>query len=140
MEYTTLVKGKGLISLILFGFIFCFCSAFQVTQNYKTLLLGRWDAQWVIKNTDLIKHSTDKMDGYMTFQDDGNVSVQASGFPGCIFSSDTIKNELMWKISNDSLHFFNQNDHFKLSYLIKTASDNHIELKLLDDIFVTLKR
>ena len=139
MAYTTLVKGKGLVSLLLFVFLSCFCSAFKVTQDYKTLLLGRWNAQWVIKNQNLAKKSNDKMNGYMMFKDNGNVSVQASGFPGCIFSSDTIKNELMWKISNDSLHLYNQNDHFKLSYLINNATDTKIELRLLD-IFVTLKR
>lgn len=80
------------------------------------------------------------MGGQMVFNEDGKVYIEALGYPGCIFSSDTIKNDLMWKVNNDSLHIFNQNDQFKLSYLINKASNNLIELQLLDDIFVTLKK
>ncbi len=120
--------------------IICLFASFRFIQNFNTLFIGKWNAIWIIKNSDLGNGSNNNMQGHMEFHENGMVGIEARGYPGCIFSSDTIQNELMWKTSNDSLFLFNQSDHFRLSYYIQKATHNTIELKLLDDIVVTLKR
>lgn len=116
-----------------------FLTSFRFIQNFNNLLTGKWDVNWTIKGSDL-STTNNNMKGRMVFHKNGIVNIEANGYPGCIFSSDTIKNELMWKVNNDSLYLYNQTDQFKLSYFIQKASDKTIELKLLDDIFLTLKR
>lgn len=140
MKYALSVKGRKSIPLFILFFLVCISSGFILLQDYKTLLIGEWNAKWIIKNQGLTEDSKDQMDGLMVFNENGNVSIKALGYPGCIFSSDTIENDLMWEISNDSLHLRNRNDQFKLSYHITKASDKSIELKLLDDIFVILEK
>lgn len=120
--------------------VICFFASFRFIQNFNTQFIGKWNALWIIKNSASGNDVYGNMKGHMEFYENGRVGIEARGYPGCVFSSDTIKNELMWRISSDSLYLYNQNDQFQLSYFIQKASDNTIELKLLDDIFVTLHR
>ncbi len=132
-------SGNSVIS-ILGVVVICLFASFRLIENFNSLFIGKWHAVWIIKNSEYSNGRNGNMKGQMEFHENGVVGIEARGYPGCIFSSDTIKNELMWKVSNDSLYLYNPNDHFRLSYLIQKASDSTIELKLLDDIFVTLKR
>lgn len=140
MKYALSVDGRKLLPLFILVLSVCFTPGFILLQNYETILIGEWNAKWIIKNQGLAIDSKNQMDGHMVFNDNGNVSIKALGYPGCTFSSDTIENDLLWDISNDSLHLYNKNDQFKLSYHITKASDNFIELNLLEDIFVTLEK
>lgn len=139
MRQPFLENGIKLIPII--GIIIiCFLASFRIIQNFNTLIIGKWDAVWIIQNSGISNGSRDNMKGYMEFHENGVVGIEARGYPGCIFSSDTIQNQLMWKVTNDTLHLYNPNDQFKLSYFIQNASENTINLKLLDDIFVTLNK
>ena len=120
--------------------VICLFASFRLIENFNSLFIGQWNAIWVFRHSDHGNDRNGNMQGQMVFHENGVVGIEARGYPGCVFSSDTIKNELMWKVKNDSLYLYNPNDHFQLSYFIQKASDSTIELKLLDDIFVTLKR
>ncbi len=79
------------------------------------------------------------MDGKFIFDGD-EVTIQAYGFEGCVFSKDTLNHTLKWKISNDSLITFNDEETPGMVYTIMDTTDNIIHLQLMDDIFVTLER
>ena len=110
-------------------------------ENDKTLVLGSWKADWKtepesfpdIEDVDLT------MDGQVVFTTD-SVSITAYGYPGCIFSSDTLTHSLTWKMSNDSLHLINDEEIYGISYKILTMSSAKVELQLMDDIYLTLSK
>lgn len=79
------------------------------------------------------------MNGKFIFDGD-QVNIQAYGFEGCVFSKDTLDHTLKWKISNDSLITYNDEDTPGMVYTIMDTTGNLIHLKLMDDIFLTLEK
>ena len=79
------------------------------------------------------------MDGELIFYPD-SVQINAFGFPGCIFSSDTLRHSLKWVISSDTLNLLNEDDVYGMSYTIKSITDETVELQLMDDILLTLSK
>lgn len=115
--------------------------SFQKVPEKKSAFNGLWDAEWQMINTAASGKSINhQMNGFMRFDGDGEVKITIYGYQGCIFSSDTIHNELQYKVQNDSLTIFNDQDQFQLSYLIESMSGNEIRLQLMEDIGVTLKK
>lgn len=79
------------------------------------------------------------MSGKFIFDGD-EVNIQAYGFEGCVFSKDTLNHTLKWKVSNDSLITYNDEETPGMVYLINDTTGNTIHLQLMEDIFLTLKK
>ena len=72
--------------------------------------------------------------------DNGKVEISAFGYDGCIFSDDTLKNILNWKLDDTVLRFIDQGDDHGLPYTINKFTDTEMQLTLLEDINLTLSR
>lgn len=117
-------------------------SSFQTVPVKSASLKGTWNAEWEMMTSPSApgKPESHRMNGFMQFKDNGSVSITIYGYQGCIFSSDTIHNELNYKIEDDSLTIYNGEDQFQLSYLIESFSTDEIQLQLMEDIGVTLRK
>lgn len=119
-------------------------SACGTTDKEKAtgLLDGQWTAQW---DTDpasfpeVADASIYTMNGHFEFNGD-QVTVTAYGFPGCIFSTDTLSHTLSWKLSGDTLSLVNEGDIYGMTYQVLSQKDNLVRLQLMEDITVTLTR
>ncbi|MDA1119685.1 MAG: hypothetical protein O2887_04185 [Bacteroidetes bacterium] len=128
-------------------FIFCivaFSCADTKTGSDEKLqeFLGSWSAEWATDPAsfpDVQNISSFTMNGKLIFYPD-SVEINAYGFEGCIFSNDTLRHALQWKISNDTLSLINASDPYGMSYTIKEISSDMIKLQLMDDISLTLKK
>lgn len=111
-------------------------------ENPREILNGAWVAQW---DTDpasfpeVSDASIYTMNGNFEF-DGGKVTVTAFGFPGCIFSTDTLSHTLNWKLSNDTLSLVNEGDIYGMTYRVLDLTYDQVRLQLMDDITVTLSR
>jgi hypothetical protein len=126
---------KGVIVLapflLLMTPVLCFAQSSQ--------LEGKWDAVWRIQDVSMSKAQNNSMRGQMNFKSNGRVEVVAYGYPGCLFSHDTIKNELQWKAYHDSLIFYSPQDNFSLTYIVQQGPSGEVLLRLMEDIVITLK-
>ena len=112
------------------------------TRSALDMLDGSWDAQWDTNPAafpDVSDVSIFTMNGSFTFRDD-QVTVKAQGFPGCIFSTDTLSHTLSWQLKNDTLSLINEGDIYGMTYKVLVINEKQIKLQLMDDIFVTLSR
>ncbi len=113
------------------------------SSNPHQTWVGKWDAQW---NTgpeafpDVSGIENFSMNGNVEFSSDGSVEIAAFGFPGCIFSSDTLQHRLTWQISNDTLNLRSPDDPYGIPYNIIDFSGEKVELQLMGDINLTLTR
>ncbi len=109
------------------------------SESDATALYGDWNAQWVTLPESFpgVEDVEFSMNGKISFDED-SVAIWAYGYEGCIFSEDTLRHSLEWRLSGDSLHFVNADDVSGMSYLIKSRSDTKIDLVLMGDIFLTL--
>lgn len=111
-------------------------------EEASDVLEGEWIAQW---DTDpnsfpeVSDASIYTMNGNFRFQE-GEVTVTAFGFPGCIFSTDTLSHTLNWNMSNDTLSLVNEGDIYGMTYRVLEMKDNQVRLQLMDDIVVTLRK
>lgn len=118
--------------------VFVACSDAENDQSLE----GTWKAHW---NADPgsfpgVDGSTHfQMNGQFIFQED-SLTVIAQGYPGCIFGEDTISHTQLWEIRSDSLQLISEPGVLGISYLIEQKSKDTIELKLMDDISVSLVR
>ncbi len=116
------------------------CGA-EKTQEQE--IIGEWSAHWETKfdeNMPSITEANLKMNGVINFRPDGKVDIWAYGYQGCIFSDDTMRNTLNWKIDNSVLRFIDSGDDHGLPYTITKFGSNELELTLLEDISLTLQR
>jgi hypothetical protein len=112
-------------------------------KSKEELIIGEWKAHWETQADEslpgLIGDNL-KMNGMITFQDDGKVEISAFGYDGCIFSDDTLKHILSWKIENSVLRLIDSGDDHGLPYTINKFSNDELHLTLLEDINLTLSR
>ena len=108
----------------------------------RTTLMGSWYAQWVTDPAsfpEVTNIESFTMNGKIIFHAD-SVEINAYGFPGCIFSADTLRHSLKWEVKNDTINFLNEDDIYGMSYTIKELKEDIVRLQLMDDIFLTLKK
>ena len=133
------MKTNLLTLLIAVFFLGCTSS----TSETPTYMIGAWNAKWETfaesyPGVTDIKSFT--MDGKWTFSDDGEITVAAYGFDGCIFGEDTIIHTQNWTVSNDTLNLINNDQVHGMTYKIVSQSDDKIKLQLMKDIFVHLEK
>ncbi|MEP1096829.1 MAG: hypothetical protein ABJG78_17055 [Cyclobacteriaceae bacterium] len=107
---------------------------------------GVWKAQWETPPESYPEIEAEfTMTGLFTFNGD-SLTVQANGFDGCIFHSDTLIHTQSWYVDQDAaltdsaLVLFNDPTAPGMTYRINSKSANMIKLQLLEDIFVTLSK
>ena len=137
-QYNFLVRSS---SFFIFTLLFLFhCSP---KESKDELILGKWDAHWETKPDENLPNLIGdnlKMNGVINFMADGKVEISAYGFQGCIFSDDTLKNLLNWKIEDSVLRFIDVDDEHGLPYNITKFNNRELQLTLLEDINLTLSR
>lgn len=113
------------------------------TENQKGFLVGEWQAKWH-SNTTAFPHIENKnmlsMNGKLRFLEDGTVEILAYGFDGCVFMSDTMKNEMSWNLNGDTINLLVKNDDFGFPYHIQNRDENSIQMVLLEDINLELTK
>lgn len=133
------MKNLGIIVLLL-GAVAC-TSPSSETPSRPAEWLGTWKAEWETPPESYpgIVDMEFYMDGQFVFSEDSLI-VSNNGYPGCIFAIDTLKHSQIWEVRNDTLFTLNEPDSPGMSYKVLTYSENQIQLRLLDDIFVTLSK
>ncbi len=103
---------------------------------------GDWNARWETPPA-----SYPGLDSTMTFYMNGSfvitadsLTVNANGFEGCIFNSDTLTHTQSWSVSNDTLFLLSAPQQAGITYTVKSFRSDRIELQLMEDIFVTLTK
>ncbi|MFY0605549.1 MAG: hypothetical protein JXR10_02470 [Cyclobacteriaceae bacterium] len=132
---------KNFVYLLVLVFFVSACSSGSNSER-PAGWEGDWEALWVTDSASFegISGITDfTMPGKVTFQGD-KVTIKAFGFEGCVFSKDTLDHSLSWKVSNDSLILINDEDTPGMVYQIMNKTNDVVELKLMDDIFLTLSK
>lgn len=112
-------------------------------KNKSETIVGEWNAYWETKPDESLPGLDGdnlKMNGIINFMDNGKVEISAFGYDGCIFSDDTLKNILNWKLDDTVLRFIDQGDDHGLPYTIHKFTDTEMQLTLLEDINLTLSR
>lgn len=130
----------ALVVLTMFG-----CTSDKASEESSKLaeaVVGNWDVQWITSpdkgmNTDSINLT---MNGKMLIKDDNQITIEAYGYKGCIFGTDTLIHTLNWEIKGDTLNLKNPNDVFGIPYIIKESGDKKIKLQLLEDVFLFLTK
>ena len=128
------------VSLMLFDLA---CTSPKEPGRDQHPLVGEWKALWktspeAFPGVTGIERFT--MDGKLTFDQNGQVEIAAFGFPGCIFSSDTMRHQLRWSISNDTLSLASEDDPYGMPYNIIQLGSSKVELQLMDDISLSLHK
>jgi len=127
-----------LISTAMFSIYGC-----NSNKSKQQELVGEWKAYWETTADDQIPGVSEenlKMDGFINFMENGKVEISAFGYEGCIFSSDTLKNTLRWKLDDTVLRFMDSGDEHGLPYTINKFTNSEVHLTLLQDITLTLRR
>ncbi len=126
---------KKIISLT-----FVILSLLSCSDDHK--LEGTWDAIW-----ETSPESFGKIEGIENFTMNGkfifngdSITIIAHGYKGCVFGVDTIKHSQKWNLQNDTLYLVNETNLKGISYLIRSKDENYIELQLMEDIFIHLKK
>lgn len=129
---------------ILTGLITCIFTLPAIAQNTQDILIGKWQAEWEMAgNAPEIEVTGGKdqyMLGKMEFLEGGEVKIDAFGYPGCLFSNDTINNQLNWVLLKDTIRLYSKDQQFSLEYAIQNMEETFIKLNLMGDIFITLRR
>lgn len=105
-------------------------------------LQGTWNAVWETSPESFGKIADIEsftMNGKFIFLGD-SITIIAHGYKGCVFGVDTIEHSQKWNIQNDTLYLVNETNLKGISYFIKSKNENSIELQLMEDIFIHLKK
>lgn len=102
---------------------------------------GTWTARWHTTPEAFpdVQGSDLTMDGVFSFTSD-SVSVTLYGYPGCLFSHDTLSNRSKWSYSGDTLALINEDNSPSITYKVLSKDTQKVEMVFLEDIFVTLTR
>ena len=139
-QMSLLPKSSLIIIFLLIG---CSSNRENVNSDIDNTWIGTWEAEWKTGAEAFPEVSgidNFSMNGNLTFGSDGLVEIAAFGFPGCIFSSDTLQHQLNWQVRNDTLNLRSENDPYGIPYNIIELSGNRVELRLMEDITLTLTR
>tara|TARA_X000001036_G_scaffold126843_1_gene120047 strand:+ start:1848 stop:2204 length:357 start_codon:yes stop_codon:yes gene_type:complete len=115
-------------------------SLFSCKDEVK--LQGTWNAVWETSPESFGKIADIEsftMNGKFIFLGD-SITIIAHGYKGCVFGVDTIEHSQKWNIQNDTLYLVNETNLKGISYFIKSKNENSIELQLMEDIFIHLKK
>jgi len=115
--------------------IFSTFSCSVVETGSDLILLGSWDATWQIEDST----SNETLTGDFVFRNDGSLTVTAYGSSGNLLASDTLSNTSNYRIEAGKILFVGTENEI-LSYEILYQNSQLIELELLEDIRITLKR
>lgn len=132
-------KENSIFRLPLFLGVFLLMSACTTVKSKEQLLLGEWQAQWEAKPQQASEACL-QMQGKVLFSADGQAEMIGYGHKDCIFSEDTLQNQLQWTLRQGQLSFRNLQDPFEMDYQIESLSEDHIQLVLMDDIRLHLTR
>ena len=116
--------------LLLLG---CGSNQENANSNINETWIGKWTAEWKTSPEsfpDVAGIDNFSMNGNLTFGSDGSVEIAAFGFPGCIFSSDTLQHRLTWQVRNDTLNLRSEDDPYGIPYNIIELSGEKVELRL----------
>ena len=119
---------------------FILFSLFSCKDEVK--LQGTWNAVWETSPESFGKIADIEsftMNGKFIFLGD-SITIIAHGYKGCVFGVDTIEHSQKWNIQNDTLYLVNETNLKGISYFIKSKNENSIELQLMEDIFIHLKK
>ncbi len=121
--------------------MFTGCTREKDVDNYG--LEGSWNATWVLADStlyDLYSPGQLSMSGKMTFEKNNQVHLQAYGFEGCAFASDTAENRLYYQYRDSALLLLNSSNEEVFAYSIKAMEPRFIHLEMMDDIHLKLTR
>ncbi|WP_109833076.1 hypothetical protein [Reichenbachiella versicolor] len=131
------------IILLVFTIISCQSKKEVTLENLERQdLLGEWNVQWVTKpekgqSVDPSINYT--MNGKMIFNEE-KLTINAYGYEGCIFGSDTLSHSINWKVQGDTLSIVNDGDEFGIPYIIREISNEKVKLQLVEDVFLFLTK
>ena len=137
------MKRTDFIIIFIVSFLLILVNGCNSNKSKEQQLLGEWKAHWETKaSQDLpdINRDNLEMNGILKFMENGQVEISAFGYEGCIFSDDTLKNVLAWKLDDSVLRFIDSGDENGLPYDIQIFSETELQLTLLEDINLTLYR
>ncbi len=128
-------------SAMLIGQLLTSCQG-KSDKTDSELIVGEWNAEWSTQSEELanIPDQHRRMQGKIKFHEDGSVEIAAYGYDGCIFSSDTLTNQLSWKLEDSILRFIDQGDEEGLAYDVDAMAEQEMRLVLMEDIYLTLRR
>jgi len=113
------------------------------SDNKEASIIGEWKANWETKADESFSEiATEnlRMEGIIRFNPDGKVEISAYGYDGCIFSDDTLRHVLNWKLDDSVIRFIDEDDDHGLPYTINKFTRSEMHLTLLEDISLTLVR
>lgn len=131
------------LGLPLISILFLLINGCEVKNSKEKEIIGEWEAFWQTTADENIPQQDEaylKMDGRINFMEDGKVEIVAFGYEGCIFSDDTLTSTLNWKLDEKVLRFIDNGDENGLPYTINKFSNQELQLTLLEDINLTLRR
>lgn len=137
-QYTFFRVALPVISILYLSVAGC-----SSNKSNEDKIVGEWKAHWETKaddNFSELKAENLKMEGVMRFNADGKVEIAAFGYEGCIFSDDTMRNVLNWKLDDSVIRFIDNGDDYGLPYTIRKITSNEMHLTLLEDINLILLR
>jgi hypothetical protein len=131
------------ISFTVFSVVSILIVGCDNNRKKEDQILGEWEAHWETvaeEGYSELKAENLRMDGFIKFNADGKVEIAAFGYDGCIFSDDTLRNVLNWRIDDSVIRFIDDGDDHGLPYTINKFSRDEMQLTLLKDINLTLRR
>ncbi|MCK5208501.1 MAG: hypothetical protein KAQ79_10785, partial [Cyclobacteriaceae bacterium] len=91
------------LSLPLIYIVLFLINGCDSNKSKEQEIIGEWKAHWETKADKTMPELNGdnlKMTGLVNFMDNGKVEICAFGYEGCIFSNDTLKNTLNWKLDD----------------------------------------
>lgn len=107
-------------------------------------LVGDWKVQWVTypdqsaTSNDGVNYT---MNGLMNIEANGKITINAYGYEGCIFGTDTLIHTLNWEVPSDTvLNLTNDGDKYGIPYAINEFSKGKVKLQLVEDVYLFLTK
>lgn len=127
------------------SFVLYTCESSKGTkEEISTGLIGDWKVQWVTypdQNTTIDDGVNYTMNGLMNIRDNGKITINAYGYEGCIFGTDTLIHTLNWEVQSDTiLNLINEGDKYGIPYTIKEYSAQKVKLQLVEDVYLFLTK
>jgi hypothetical protein len=136
-------KKMRILGIVVFTSILLLSCKKDAERKVDNPFFGKWKAQWdadAVSFPEAAPNSIFTMNGSFEFSEDQKVTVTAFGFPGCIFSADTLVHTLDWTKQNDTLNLVNRGEKYGIMYKILQLSESKMKLQLMEDIHITLTK